>query len=137
MPTTNTPPLNNGRAILADADKVLDLWGQDSLQQTSNPVLPQDDRVDMAATRDITGLYRQMELKLESVVERLLVSKVAEDDNLLASMQALMDRVFVSSAMRMAQGNISRAAKLLGINRNTLSKKLKTIEAGARTEAPF
>lgn len=92
------------------------------------PVHPQSQNNQANPVVDVNRLFRQMELKLESVVERLLVSKVGEDDNVLASVQGVMERIFVRSAMRMADGNISRAAKLLGINRNTLSKKLRAIE---------
>jgi DNA-binding protein Fis len=74
-------------------------------------------------------LVRQMELRLENVVEKLLLSKAGENDNLLASVHEIMEKMFLRSALRIAEGNISRAAKLLGINRNTLSKKLRVLEA--------
>lgn len=73
-------------------------------------------------------LVKHMEQGLESIVEKLLLSKGAEDDTLLATVQDIMERIFVRSAMRIAEGNISRAAKLLGINRNTLSKKLRVLD---------
>ncbi|HEX2966389.1 MAG TPA: helix-turn-helix domain-containing protein [Syntrophorhabdaceae bacterium] len=75
-------------------------------------------------------LFKQMELRLESVVERLLLSKMAENDNLLAGMHEIVEKMFLRSALKITEGNISRAARLLGINRNTLSKKLRALEAG-------
>lgn len=74
-------------------------------------------------------LFKQMELRLESVVERLLLSKMAENDNLLAGMHEIVEKMFLRSALKITEGNISRAARLLGINRNTLSKKLRALEA--------
>jgi len=74
---------------------------------------------------DINRLYKQVEGKLESIVEKLLLSKVNENDNILQSVQTMMERIFIASAMKIAQNNVSRASRLLGINRNTLSKKLK------------
>jgi len=74
---------------------------------------------------DISRLYRQVEGKLESIVEKLLLSKVNDKDNILQSVQTMMERIFITSAMKIAENNVSRASRLLGINRNTLSKKLK------------
>lgn len=73
-------------------------------------------------------LLKQMEFGLESVVEKLLLSPAGDADNLLASMHEIMERLFIRSALRVTEGNISRAAKLLGINRNTLSKKLRVFD---------
>ncbi len=74
---------------------------------------------------DINRLYKQVEGKLEVIVERLLTSKVNERDNILQTMQSMIERIFIASAMKIADNNVSRASRLLGINRNTLSKKLK------------
>ena len=74
---------------------------------------------------DINRLYRQVEGKLESIVEKLLLSKVNDKDNILQSVQTMMERIFITSAMKIAENNVSQASRLLGINRNTLSKKLK------------
>ena len=73
-------------------------------------------------------LYKQFELKLESIVDKMLVLKLGENDNALATVQTMIERVFVTSAMRLANNNISKAARLLGLNRNTLSRKLKEFE---------
>jgi len=77
---------------------------------------------------DINRLYKQVEGKIESIVERLLISKMNDNDNILQSVQAMMEKIFIASAMKISANNISQASKLLGINRNTLSKKLKEME---------
>ncbi len=77
---------------------------------------------------DINRLYKQVEGKLESIVERLLISKMNDNDNILQSVQVMMEKIFIASAMKISENNISQASKLLGINRNTLSKKLKEME---------
>ncbi len=83
------------------------------------------------STADINRLYKQVEGKLETIVERLLISKMNDDDNVLQSVQTMMERVFITSAMKIANDNVSQASKLLGINRNTLSKKLKEFQNGS------
>jgi DNA-binding protein Fis len=80
------------------------------------------------AATDINRLYKHVEGKLESIVEKLLVSKINENDNILQSVQTMMERIFITTAMKMASDNVSQASKLLGINRNTLTKKLKDMK---------
>ena len=41
-----------------------------------------------------------------------------------------VERPFLKVVMEQVQGNQSRAAEILGINRNTLRKKLKTYDLG-------
>jgi DNA-binding protein Fis len=77
---------------------------------------------------EINRLYKQVEGKLENIVERLLVTKMNEDDNILQSVQTMMERIFITTAMRITADNISQASKLLGMNRNTLSKKLREMK---------
>jgi DNA-binding protein Fis len=79
-------------------------------------------------TPDNSRLYRQVEGKLESIVERLLMSKMDDTDNVLQYVQGMMERIFITSAMKIAENNICHASRLLGINRNTLSKKLKQMQ---------
>lgn len=129
MTIIKIPSLTDQLTDIKDTPDLLELWTPGS-QDESGGEPPRQLNGNAVPNTDINALYRQMELKLESVVEMLLLSKVDENDNILASMQGVMERIFVTSAIRMTQGNVSRAAKLLGINRNTLSKKLKTIEPG-------
>ncbi len=77
---------------------------------------------------DINELYEQIEGKLETMVETLLLSKMNDTENVFQVVRHMLERVFIKSAMKLAQNNVSQASKLLGINRNTLSKKLKEIE---------
>jgi DNA-binding protein Fis len=77
---------------------------------------------------DINRLYKQVEGKIESIAEKLLISKMNDNDNILQSVQAMMEKIFITSAMKISANNISQASKLLGINRNTLSKKLKEMQ---------
>lgn len=79
-------------------------------------------------TTDISKLYKQVEGKLESVVEKLLTTKMDDNDNILQNVQEMMERIFIAAAMKIAHNNICQASKLLGINRNTLSKKLRQMQ---------
>lgn len=73
----------------------------------------------------INEYYRNVEVKLEDIVDKLLKSKVNDHDNILLNVQNLIEKVFIKSAMKLSDNNVSKASKLLGINRNTLSKKVK------------
>lgn len=127
MRTINIPPPDAQEVSAKDSDTCMECSSEHAYEQLA-PLHSQPLNIQAAPIAEMNRLFRQMELKLESVVDRLLVSKIGENDNVLASVQGIMERIFVRSAMRMAEGNISRAAKLLGINRNTLSKKLRAIE---------
>lgn len=70
-------------------------------------------------------LYNIFETKIEHIAHSLLLSKVNDKDNILSEVQKLIEKVFIDSSMKISKNNISKAAALLGINRNTLSKKLK------------
>ncbi len=73
----------------------------------------------------INEYYKHVEVKLEDIVDKLLKSKVNDHDNILMNVQNLIEKVFIGSAMKLSGNNVSKASKLLGINRNTLSKKVK------------
>lgn len=77
--------------------------------------------------QDINVLYDQVELKLESIADKILTSHIKDMDGALNAVHGVVDGIFLRSAMRLAGNNITKAAKLLGINRNTLSKKLKEL----------
>ncbi|OPY76897.1 MAG: DNA-binding protein Fis [Syntrophorhabdus sp. PtaU1.Bin058] len=76
----------------------------------------------------INEYYNNVEVKLEDIVDKLLKSKVNDHDNILLNVQCLIEKVFIRSAMKLSDNNVSKASKLLGINRNTLSKKVKEIQ---------
>jgi len=57
---------------------------------------------------DINRLYKQVEGKLESIVEKLLISKMNDNDNILQSVQAMMEKIFITSAMKISANNISQ-----------------------------
>jgi DNA-binding protein Fis len=70
-------------------------------------------------------LYNLFEVKMEHIAKNLLLSKVNGKDNVLLEVRTIIEKVFIGSAMKLSNNNISKAAKLLGINRNTLAKKLR------------
>jgi transcriptional regulator of acetoin/glycerol metabolism len=74
---------------------------------------------------DINKLYKHVEIKLEDIADKLLISKAHDKDSVLFNIQIIIENIFINAAMKRANNNISKAAQLLGINRNTLSKKLK------------
>ena len=84
--------------------------------------------VESSKTNDTDKLYDIFEVKLEYIADNLLLSKTNNDGNILSTLQIVIEKVFIISAMKISNNNISKASKLLGINRNTLSKKLKEIE---------
>lgn len=69
-------------------------------------------------------LYEILELKLENVAHELLMSNAALGDNLLKSIERIIERTLISCALRLTKNNVSKASRLLGINRNTLRKKM-------------
>ncbi len=81
--------------------------------------------MDRAKVSNINRLYKSFESQLEDFAERLLTTKISDDDNILASVQLTIERIFIKAALRSAKDNVSRAAKLLGMSRNTLTRKLK------------
>ena len=74
---------------------------------------------------NISRLYKSFESQLEGFAERLLTTKISEEDNVLGDVQAMIERIFIRAAMKLSNSNVSRAAKLLGMSRNTLIRKLK------------
>ena len=73
----------------------------------------------------VSKLYRSFESQLEVLAERLLTTKINDDENTLGGVQLMIERIFIKAAMRVANSNVSKAAKLLGMSRNTLIRKLK------------
>jgi DNA-binding protein Fis len=74
---------------------------------------------------DQDRLVKSFESKLEVLAEKLLVSPVSDRDSVLEGVQGMIERVFIRAALKLAKNNVSKASKLLGMNRNTLNRKLK------------
>jgi DNA-binding NtrC family response regulator len=76
----------------------------------------------------IPDLYSLLHLRLDTIAEKILLSKVNDDDDVYLTMLSHVEDVFIQAALKISDNNISKAARLLGINRNTLSKKLRVSE---------
>ncbi|HOL06375.1 MAG TPA: helix-turn-helix domain-containing protein [Syntrophorhabdaceae bacterium] len=76
---------------------------------------------------DKTRLYNSFEIKLDDIAISLLSTNTNQKENILLTIQNYIEKIFIKTAMEISNNNISKASKLLGINRNTLSKKLKNI----------
>ena len=76
-------------------------------------------------TNDISDLYTTLNLRLEVIAEKLLLSKTNDEDEVYLKIMSHIEDVFFQAALKITGNNISKAAALLGINRNTLSKKLR------------
>jgi DNA-binding protein Fis len=74
---------------------------------------------------NINKLYKSFESQLEGFAEKLIATKVNDEDNVLGDVQAMIERLFIRAAMKLSNSNVSKAAKLLGMSRNTLIRKLK------------
>lgn len=70
-------------------------------------------------------LYSIFDTKLDSIAEKILLSKVNDSDDVLSGISKHIEGAFIQAALKITENNISKAARLLGINRNTLSKKIK------------
>ncbi len=73
----------------------------------------------------IKDLYSLLDLRLDSIAEKILLSKVDDGDEVYSKILSHVENVFIQAAMKITDNNISRAARLLDMNRNTLSKKLR------------
>ena len=81
--------------------------------------------MDKAKYTNVNRLYKSFESQLEDFAERILTTKITDDENILSGVQLMIERIFIKAAMRAANSNVSKAAKLLGMSRNTLIRKLK------------
>ena len=81
---------------------------------------------------DIRDLYSLIDLRLDTIAEKILLSKVNDDDEVYYKILSHVEDIFIQAALKISGNNISKAAKLLGINRNTLSKKLRVSEHSPR-----
>lgn len=62
--------------------------------------------------------------------ELAMTARLTSDGFSLDEEVAAIERRYVSAALRLAQGNLSRAARLLGVNRTTLYSKLARLGLG-------
>ena len=85
--------------------------------------------------KTIPDLYSLLDFRLELIAEKILLSKVNDNDDVYLKMLSHVEDVFIQAALRISDNNISRAARLLGINRNTLSKKLRVSEKAQGSNA--
>ncbi len=81
--------------------------------------------MDKIKSSNINRLYKSFESQLEDFAERIITTKITDDESILSSVQLMIERIFIKAAMRAANSNVSKAAKLLGMSRNTLIRKLK------------
>ena len=81
--------------------------------------------MDHVKSSNVSKLYRSFESQLEVLAERLFTTKINDDENILGGVQLMIERIFIKAAMKVANSNVSKAAKLLGVSRNTLIRKLK------------
>jgi transcriptional regulator of acetoin/glycerol metabolism len=81
--------------------------------------------MDKIKSGNVNRLYKSFESQLEDFAERILTTKITDDENILSGVQLMIERIFIKAAMRAANSNVSKAAKLLGMSRNTLIRKLK------------
>jgi DNA-binding protein Fis len=89
--------------------------------------------IDHETTNESADISKLIELKLEHVVDNLLSAK-DNADNILLDVHQTIEKIFICSAMRLKNNNVTQAAKLLGINRNTLSKKLRDLNGNGAVD---
>ena len=74
-------------------------------------------------------IIRLQKTQLEDIVERKLIYFLKTESNpshLLDSLYKPVEQALIETVLRWKEGNQIQTAKVLGINRNTLRKKLKT-----------
>jgi len=82
--------------------------------------------------KDIDKLYAVFDFKLDNIAEKILLSKVNDNDDVLFRIASHIENVFIRTALKITDDNISKASKLLGINRNTLSKRIREFSNNGR-----
>ena len=81
--------------------------------------------MDQQKAIDQDKLVKSFESRLEVFAEKLLISQLSDRESVLEGVQVMIERVFIRAALKLSKNNASKAAKLLGMNRNTLNRKLK------------
>lgn len=64
------------------------------------------------------------------------LGKVPRHDAMYQEVIDIVDRAVIDAALKHTRGNQSQAAKVLGINRNTLLKKIRKLKGGASEIPP-
>jgi two-component system nitrogen regulation response regulator GlnG len=99
-------------------------------------LMARDEEIDAASVNEIVGEeatppsapLRVNETSLTGALENWLASEAPPDGLLHARAIAAFEKPLIEHALRRTQGNQLRAAKLLGINRNTLRKRIGELE---------
>jgi DNA-binding protein Fis len=91
-----------------------------ALQQMTVPPCPPD----LQTVLDATSLERLVYWKLQTLFDRF---DEAPPNNVLRVVQEHVERPLFSLVLKKTKGNQSRAAHVLGCNRNTLHRKLKNL----------
>ena len=92
---------------------------------TSDVILPKDlplGNDNMPLEADLTSVANALELTKESAIEYLLQTAQADPN---VQLLPWLEREFTLHAMKVTRGNQVRAAKLLGITRATLRKRIE------------
>ncbi len=76
----------------------------------------------------VPDFHSILDFRLEHIAEKILLSKVNDNDDVYLKLLSHVEDIFIQAALRLTDNNISKAARLLGMNRNTLSKKLRVSE---------
>jgi len=80
-------------------------------------------------------LEKELEINLSSEPstddsEQAIINKIKEGEFSLDEVLLEWERRYVNAAMKISQGNLSQAARLLGINRTTLYSKMQRLSKG-------
>ena len=73
-----------------------------------------------------------MRAKLEALVEEMLDGQILLDEAV-----AEFERLYIEKALARHQKHLSNTAKILGIHRNTLSKRVTVYHKTARSQTRF
>lgn len=62
----------------------------------------------------INEYYNNIEVKFEDIVDKILKSKVNDCDNILLNVQNLIEKIFIKSALKLADNNVSKLRNYWG-----------------------
>ena len=108
-------------AVAEDVSQDLSIEAlQAALEQMTVPPCPDD----LRAMLEETSLEKLVYWKLQALFERF---EEAPPENVLRIVHEHVERPLFSLVLKKTKGNQSRAAHVLGCNRNTLHRKLKSL----------